>query len=60
MMICYRDIAFCDFWESCKNGDSCPRKLDDNVIAKAQAWWGSEGEPPVMRFSEKPRCFVEK
>jgi len=53
-MICYRDITFCTFYETCK--EPCYRALTPDVIAAAELWWGSE-DVPIATFMEKPECY---
>ena len=43
-MICYRDITFCS--HPCANTE-CIRNMNDDVRARARAWWGTEGDPPI-------------
>lgn len=44
MMICYRDITFCS--HPCANTE-CSRNMNNDVRARARAWWGTEGDPPI-------------
>lgn len=43
-MLCYLDRKFCS--HPCANTE-CSRNINDDVRARARAWWGSEGEPPI-------------
>jgi hypothetical protein len=58
-MICYRDKVWCPYWQSCANGDACPRAWTKAVQADAVAWWGKPN-PPVDYFQDKPECFCYK
>ncbi len=60
-MICYRDMTFCQT-KNCQHfGDDCHRSLTDEVMKKADKWWGKmEGNPPICMFREKPDCFEVK
>lgn len=58
-MMCYRDRTFCQFYEECKVGDTCDRRLDDSVKDGAKKWWGSD-DPPICTFVDKPICFHDK
>ena len=44
LMLCYLDRRFCS--QPCANA-ACIRNLNDDVFARARAWWGTEGEPPI-------------
>lgn len=56
-MLCYKDKTYCGFLE-CGNKD-CHRRLTDEVREMAKSWWGNDS-PPIMQFTEKPKCFVEQ
>lgn len=43
-MISYKDRAYCS--RECGNNE-CSRNFNDDVMAHARAWWGSDGEPPI-------------
>lgn len=43
-MLCYRDKTFCS--QLCANTKCC-RNMNDEVMDRARAWWGTEGEPPI-------------
>lgn len=51
----YGDMTFCPYWDTCADGVSCPRRMDDRMRAAAQAanMW-------VSQFAEKPNCHKEK
>ena len=51
-MICYRDMTFCEYWESCKNGKDCYRKLTDLDKKRAK-----ELNLPISCFMQKPDCY---
>jgi len=53
-MLCYRDMTFCSFYTSCKDGDNCFRALTDNVLDDAR-----NSHLSVSQFMEKPDCFKE-
>lgn len=58
-MICYRDMTFCPFYDSCKNGDICDRAYTQSVKDAAMTWWGNDA-PPVCLYTDKPDCMVVK
>ena len=35
-MLCYRDMTFCGFYETCKDGENCFRALTENVKKEAK------------------------
>ena len=43
-MLCYLDRQFCS--QLCANSE-CSRNVNDDVRARARAWWGTEGDPPI-------------
>jgi hypothetical protein len=57
-MICYKDSTFCSFWKDCQDGKNCSRALTNELIKKANKWWGSDNAP-ICIFIEKPNCFKE-
>lgn len=59
MMLCFKGITFCPFYENCAAGKACFRKLDSSTRAEAQAWWGAKGEPPIFQFTSEPECFIK-
>lgn len=62
IMLCYRDITFCDF-EDCDKFNKCERAFTDEVSIAAGNWWKSHGgksiEAPVCLFADRPECFEE-
>ncbi len=58
-MICYRDMTFCTFYETCADAEGCSRALTPEVIKAAEAWWDGDGGLPIATFMSKPRCYVE-
>ena len=60
-MFCYRDMTFCN--AECGN-DECHRKLTDDVVARANAWWsrcgGGEGSAPICVGNCKDFCEAWK
>lgn len=55
-MICYKDKAFCTYWEDCSGAGTCGRPLTDNVRKAANEWWGSDGAP-ISVYVTKPECW---
>ena len=53
-MLCYRDMTFCPFWETCKNGSECYRALTADVSAKA-----IEFNMGISQYCEQPECYIE-
>lgn len=56
-MLCYRDITFCPFHDTCKVGSICGRAYTDTVKKLAEEWLKN---PPVALYGEKPPCWEEK
>jgi hypothetical protein len=56
-MMCYRDLTFCPFWDTCKLGDVCGRALTQHIKDEAAKWWGEEA--PIAEFKEKPVCYEQ-
>lgn len=54
-MRCYKDRQFCQFWEKCAHGDTCPRALTKDVQGKAM-----EMNLPIDMNTVEPMCFTEK
>jgi hypothetical protein len=52
-MICYKDMTFCPFHETCHN--PCFRALTNQVRAAAEEWWGDSGAP-ISVFADVPKC----
>ncbi len=57
MVICYKDMTFCEFYKDCKDGKECYRSLTKEINKKAEEWMKN---PPIMVFSEKPDCWEKK
>ena len=54
-MLCYRDMAFCRFYEGCEQGDTCER------AATPEVWEGAEAARlPLDVYADKPQCFNQK
>ena len=53
-MMCYRDMTFCPFWESCSDGGECGRALTQSVLDAAEKWMKN---PPIAQYVDKPECF---
>ena len=47
-MICYKDMTFCGYYETCKDGKECFRSLDKVP---------DDTELLVMQFRNKPKCW---
>ena len=58
-MIGYRDMTFCTYYETCKEGGSCNRALTQQVQDDADKWWGKEGAPICM-YIDMPSCHSDK
>lgn len=50
-MMCYKDRAWCPFWEDCANAEGCDRKLTDLVVIEAAA-----AKQLISRYAEPPVC----
>jgi len=37
----------------------CEIALTEEVVERANKWWGSEGAP-ICAYSEEPTCYEEK
>lgn len=56
-MICYRDKRFCN--QECANRD-CDRNFNDDVLARAKAWWCGDNPPIDFTDLKTDDCgFVE-
>jgi len=56
-MICYRGKAFCS--QECANY-KCDRNFNDNVLAQAIAWWGTDKPPIAFNDLKTDDCgYVE-
>ena len=58
MMLCYRDITFCESYKDCRHGEGCDHALTEKVIEAAHKWWGSESAP--IAAYHKLSCFEKK
>ena len=59
-MMCYRDMTFCPFSNTCKKEAECPRALTQEVYDEAKEWWKDcKGKPPICMFLDKPECHEE-
>lgn len=56
MVLCYKDMTFCKYYETCKDGKKCHKALTPEVRKKAREWWGKE-TAPISVFAEKPECY---
>ena len=63
-MFCYRDRRFCQFYEECKDGSTCPKAYTKQVQKDALNWWHTikpnDNIPPVDLGIDKPDCFIRK
>ncbi len=60
VMISFRDMTFCPFWQACTKGSTCPRALTPEVVEAAEKWWGSsedDGGPPIAQWARPPECY---
>jgi len=57
-MISYQDRTFCSAKE-CSKFSTCGRALTDEVIEKANEWWGRLPGVPIARFTkpQKLECY---
>ena len=53
-MICYRDMTFCPYHETCTKGHDCARALTVEVVQASAI-----SLMPVAKFAEKPDCFEQ-
>ena len=51
-MLCYKDMTFCSFYESCKAGTGCFRAKTPQVIKDAIAC-----DLGICQFTQTPDCF---
>ena len=54
-MICYRDMTFCQFHETCERGEVCMRALTSDTLKSA-----TTERLPICQYVDKPNCFVSK
>ena len=52
-MICYKDMTFCNSWDSCTKGDDCPRAITEHVLIDA------EEKGLLLSVVDKLECYVE-
>jgi hypothetical protein len=52
----YRDMTFCRFYHTCREGSVCPRALTDEVKKGAIRWMPTN--PIISCFSLPPECYV--
>lgn len=53
-MLCYRDMTFCPYWKTCKDGMNCFRKADKKLATKAK-----EFGLPLCLWATKPECYIK-
>lgn len=56
-MMCYKDMTFCTYGDTCQSGSTCFRVLTDKIRAEAEAWWGAD-DYPLALFHGKPTCYI--
>lgn len=54
-MVCYKDKAFCSFYEKCISGQKCSKALTQEIKQGA-----INAKLPVAQFVQKPACFNER
>ena len=54
-MLCYRDMRFCPFYESCVFNARCIRALTPEVIKRAK-----QIDMPIAQFIDKPDCHKQR
>lgn len=60
-MISFKDMTFCTFYETCKYGEYCFRRLSPEVRQEATLWWGADNGPaPIAQFIGKPGCYSNR
>jgi len=61
MAICYKDMTYCPYWKTCKDGKGCNRALTKEVVAGAKRWM-PDIDPPglIAMFYMKPDCYERK
>ena len=56
--MCYLDMMFCPFHDTCNEGKSCGWALTEEVKDAAQEWWKPlKGVAPICMFAEIPDCW---
>lgn len=53
-MFCYKDMTFCQYYETCKSGVHCSRALTPEVKDGAD-----EYDLGISQFAEVPDCFSQ-
>lgn len=53
-MMCYRDMTFCRYYNTCVEGDNCERAMTQEVIDDAD-----RHNMLISEFAEKPECYSE-
>lgn len=56
-MMCYKDMTFCPYHDTCQSGPTCYRALTDKVREGAEKWWGGD-DYPIALFSSPPTCYI--
>ena len=51
-MLCYKDMTFCYFYTSCKDGASCHRALTPEVVCEAEKL-----DIAISQFAGTPECW---
>lgn len=51
-MLCYMDMTFCGYWQECRLGKTCPRRLTELVSQTAAAL-----NLQVAQYADCPDCF---
>lgn len=59
-MMCYRDMTFCEHYETCEDGKTCERSLTDKVKKDADKWWGQPGAPIATADFREGDCYKGK
>jgi len=52
-MQCYKDMAFCTFYESCDRARECHRPATEAVRNEAK-----QAKDPMVVFAERPQCWM--
>ena len=62
-MICYKDRVWCNFNETCDDGEICDWAYTHEVAERADAWGRTlgqkKGNAPVCFYSSPPPCYRE-
>ena len=54
-MLCYRDMTFCPFWESCRKMADCGRALTPDIVERAHL-----AKMDISQYADKPECYKPK